>query len=607
MIKEKRKPELKAVFSSFLKAVEHQEWGSNSAAIISHIKGAHGKIAEILELYFSNHNMKFQKDFVIDITSHLAALNDFAKTQSGKISLIDALAMGTLLIVWDIYSDLITYEQFLDETKGTPAGKDVKQTMEKIACLLERDIVNYVNLIDTTVGKLGIAKPTEEAMPDRCRSGRGSNGYGLKNGSVQGPTHVEHLMKDVERAIIAEIATKASHDKCSRGGIYKGRTDLHIEESLDVIGQEFNSLSDMENRMRLKQEFDLVGMDEDTIKRPLWAKLLFHFGHISQQACEEIIAIHIDKGKDPFKYQMVKKSLPAIPFGVIKPAEHDIQSIKARLTKRIFGIEAAKRKIIENLVFFFHSRGASRPDPILFVGRPGVGKTALAMATADAIGLPFARLSFAGSFDTAVYKGSSSSWAGGQPGLLIKEFIRTGCSNPVMLFDEIDKAGGSSAGDVIYLLAELFDSQQADAVRDNFFEIPVDYTKVFFMATANDFKAVPQYVLDRCTVVQVPDYTKEEKAEIIQHYIASEIVAENKLPFTVTVTPEAAVVLAQLGSLREAKRSIRSHVVSIIEGKPVGAFDQVVVSECHEALDSGGMCKSIGFNGHYPEGNNKGG
>jgi hypothetical protein len=127
------------------------------------------------------------------------------------------------------------------------------------------------------------------------------------------------------------------------------------------------------------------------------------------------------------------------------------------------------------------------------------------------------------------------------------------------------------------------------------------------MATANDFKAVPQYVLDRCTVVQVPDYTKEEKAEIIQHYIASEIVAENKLPFTVTVTPEAAVVLAQLGSLREAKRSIRSHVVSIIEGKPVGAFDQVVVSECHEALDSGGMCKSIGFNGHYPEGNNKGG
>ncbi|MGD1076371.1 MAG: AAA family ATPase, partial [Thermodesulfovibrionales bacterium] len=283
------------------------------------------------------------------------------------------------------------------------------------------------------------------------------------------------------------------------------------------------------------------------------------------------------------------------------------QSIKTRLTKRVFGMEAAKRKIIENLVLFFHSRGASRPDPILFVGRPGVGKTALAMVTADAIGLPFARISFAGSFDTAVYKGSSSSWAGGQPGLLIKEFIRTGCSNPVMLFDEIDKAGGSSAGDVIYLLAELFDSQQADAVRDNFFEIPVDYRKVFFMATANDLKAIPQYILDRCTVVQVSDYTNEEKAEIIQHYIASEIVAENELPFTVTVTPDAALVLAQSGSLREAKRSIRSHVVSIIEGKPVGEFDHVVVSECNEARDSGGVCKSIGFNGHWHGGNNKGG
>src|SRR5690606_37661508 len=116
------------------------------------------------------------------------------------------------------------------------------------------------------------------------------------------------------------------------------------------------------------------------------------------------------------------------------------------------------------------------------------GKTSIAGALAEALDLPFFKVSFSGNADIITLKGSNLGWLGAVPGAFTRILMQAGCSNPVILRDEVDKTGRySSSGDVVTVLAELLDVGQSARFSDQFLAgIPVDLSKAFFVATAND-------------------------------------------------------------------------------------------------------------------------
>ncbi len=152
------------------------------------------------------------------------------------------------------------------------------------------------------------------------------------------------------------------------------------------------------------------------------------------------------------------------------------------------------------------------PHPLLLVGSPGCGKTSLALSLASAFPeRGSALISMSGKSAAFELCGSDQSWRASDCGLIIKAFLQAGSLSPVIVFDELDKAGTSdthSRADSVFL--ELLERESARLFTDNFLSLPVDVSNGWFIFTANTLAGIPEPLLDRLAVFFTEPYSYEE-------------------------------------------------------------------------------------------------
>ncbi|MBD5452190.1 MAG: endopeptidase La [Lachnospiraceae bacterium] len=212
------------------------------------------------------------------------------------------------------------------------------------------------------------------------------------------------------------------------------------------------------------------------------------------------------------------ETLLELPWDKASRDNNDIVRAEEILERDHYGLEKVKERIIEYLAVRTLTHKGDTPI-LCLVGPPGTGKTSIAKSIAEALKKKYVRICLGGVRDEAEIRGHRRTYVGAMPGRIAAGLRQAGVCNPLMLLDEIDKVSSDYKGDTQSALLEVLDNEQNSHFRDHYVELPLDLSKVLFIATANDAGKIPRPLLDRMDIIEVSSYTANEKFHIAKEHL----------------------------------------------------------------------------------------
>lgn len=307
---------------------------------------------------------------------------------------------------------------------------------------------------------------------------------------------------------------------------------------------------------------------------------------------------------DPFcseksKLQKWMEIVLRIPFGIVKPPpvtrDSPVNEIQAYIRKTehnldtyVYGHSEAKEQIIQTLAKWI-SNPTSKGNVLGLHGPPGVGKSTLVKHIGDALGTPTVTIPLGGASDGSFLDGHSYVYEGSLPGIMVSSVSKSGCMNPVILLDELDKVSESPKGaEILNILIHLTDPVQNNAFRDKYLgDVEMDLSQAVFVFTFNDVTAIHPILKDRMLCIETKAYTFSEKYEIAKRHLLPRICKDHGFREDQFVLTEDTLrdIMNRIDSesgVRNMNRALEAIVSQVNFDRLVGKIetsDRIVITE----------------------------
>lgn len=445
------------------------------------------------------------------------------------------------------------------------AAVDIQERMDRVIEILQRQITNIqgsTRLVVTTqqapTGKLDIdqlRRIQQQVLIKRGKVGDGvppgfAGGFsgGSNGASQQGeeePNEIDELKKRLQDAQLSPEADKVAQRELQR----------------------------LQKMNPAQAEYTVIRNYLENLAEIPWIKAT-----IDQLDAGTLIKARKQLDDDHYGLDKIKKRLLEY-LAVLKLKEQANRSIDDQIRALTEGpaaegdqhqhaddaqLQPAKEHSEEEKRLLEKKRMVDKSPILLLVGPPGVGKTSLAKSVATALGRKFHRISLGGVRDEAEIRGHRRTYVAAMPGLVVGGLKKVGVANPVFLLDEIDKLSGANHnGDPSAAMLEVLDPEQNHTFTDHYVNIPIDLSKVLFIATANSLDTIPAPLLDRMETIELSGYTTLEKRHIAtRHLIPKQITTnglrQNDLEIPTDVLDKIITAYTRESGVRNLEREIGS-------------------------------------------------
>ncbi len=158
-----------------------------------------------------------------------------------------------------------------------------------------------------------------------------------------------------------------------------------------------------------------------------------------------------------------------------------------------------------------------RMDPVLLLGPAGIGKTLVAEEVATVIAGGFARITMSTAQSNGLLCGSEEFWSNSKSGLVFRTLVDGAAADPLILLDELDKASEDTRFNPLTPLYELLEPNTARKFVDLSVQgVPIDTSRVLWIATANEKHPIPDPILSRFHLVEVNAPTRDQARAVVR-------------------------------------------------------------------------------------------
>lgn len=163
--------------------------------------------------------------------------------------------------------------------------------------------------------------------------------------------------------------------------------------------------------------------------------------------------------------------------------------------------------------------------PTLILGSPGGGKSFFVRRISELLGV-FCGRTDCSRADSTVFAGTDRRWNSAEPCHPFLAIVRARHANPIVLLDELEKAGSAGAGSVRIDGGRLWDCLLGFLESETSSRYPdpvladVDLSHISYLATANSVTGLPRPLLDRMRLLNFPLPSRDHLGALLPAVIA---------------------------------------------------------------------------------------
>lgn len=216
--------------------------------------------------------------------------------------------------------------------------------------------------------------------------------------------------------------------------------------------------------------------------------------------------------------------------------------------------------------------------PILLGGGPGIGKTFFSHTIAEMVDTYFHVFNMESMTQNGTLTGTAEFWGTAAPGKIFSVLTEEKNINPIFLLDELDKCLGDERYSPSAALLPLMESYTAKKFTDECIQLPIDASKIIWIATGNELSKIGGPLKSRFDIFNIPAPNFSERKKMLNGVYQS-ILKNNSWGKNLAINlPETILdMLADMnspGAIRDMRRIMTTACSRAIKNKRLEIIEQ---------------------------------